>query len=317
MILLKRIIRDPLTHFLAGGALLFGVFAVLHGADTTGTADGKTIVVDQPALLSFMQYQSAAFQLKYFADQFKAMSPKEKSDLVEKYVREEALVREARAMGLDQGDYVIRRRLVQKMLYLMDDTATETFKPTDADLERYFQAHQEVYRSASTITFTHVFVDKEVKHPEGAGLAAGRLKAELESRHAGFDDAPAYGDRVPYLRNYVERTPDFVEAQFGPAFASEVMKLKPSPRWQGPVRSDYGYHLILLTQSKPASVPRLSEVREQVRDDLLRETVAAYRERAIDDLTRRFAVRSKGLSIAPAVRKTGAPGPEPGAAELD
>ena len=298
MIVVKRIVRDPLTHFLAGGGVLFAVFALLHGGDTTGTADGKTIVVDQPALLNFMQYESAAFQPEVFSTQFNAMSAKDKKDLIDQYVRQEALVREARAMGLDQGDYVIRRRMVQKMMYLMDDTATQTFNPTEADLQRYFQAHQDVYRNAATITFTHVFVDKEAAHPGGAERAAERLKAELEARHAGFSDAPGYGDRFPYLRNYVQRTPDFVESQFGAGFATAVMKLQPSSHWQGPIESDYGYHLVLLTETTPAALPKLSEVRGQVKDDLLRDTVAAYREKAIADLVRRFTVRWRRSSAA-------------------
>jgi parvulin-like peptidyl-prolyl isomerase len=296
----KRIVRDPLTHFLAGGGILFAVFVLLHGGDTTGTADGKTIVVDRPSLVTFMQYESAAFQPEVFSTQFNAMSAKDRKALVDDYVRQEALVREARAMGLDQGDYVIRRRMVQKMMYLIDDAATQTFSPTEADLQRYFQAHVEAYRNAATVTFTHVFVDKEIKHPGGAQRAAERLKAELEARHAGFQDAPGYGDRFAYLRNYVQRTPDFVVNQFGAGFASAVMKLQPSSRWQGPIESDYGYHLVLLTQKTPAALPKLAEVRDQVKDDLLRETIAAYRDKALADLTRRFTVKLKGVSLAPA-----------------
>jgi len=298
MNVVKRIVRDPLIHFLAGGGLLFAVFALLHGGDTTGTSDGKTIVVDQPALVTFMQYQSSAFQPAYFTAQFNAMSAKDRKALIDKYVREEALVREARAMGLDQGDYVIRRRMIQKMTYLIDDAATETFDPTEADLQRYFLAHKDAYQSAPTITFTHVFVDQEIKHPEGAEARAERLKAQLEAKRAGFDDAPGYGDRFAYLSNYVQRTPDFVENQFGAEFAAAAMKLQPSSHWQGPIKSDYGYHLVLVTQRAPASLPKLSEVRDQVKDDLLRDTIAAYREKALDDLTRRFAVRWKAGSGA-------------------
>jgi parvulin-like peptidyl-prolyl isomerase len=297
-----RVFRDPLVHFLAAGAMLFGVFALLHRSDTTGVAGGKTIVVDRPALMAFMQYQSAAFQPKVFAARFNALTADERKALIDKYVQEEALVREARALGLDQGDYVIRRRMVQKMLYLMDDTATETFSPSEADLQRYFQSHQEVYRGVSTVTFTHVFIDNEVAHPAGAEQAAEALKRTLERRRAGFADAPAYGDRFAYLQNYVERTPDFVESQFGAAFGAQLATLQPSPHWQGPIRSDYGWHLVLLTQRKPAELPAFAAVREQVKDDLLRDTIAGYRRKAITDLAGRFKVELKDLPKAPAGR---------------
>jgi hypothetical protein len=292
---LKRIVRDPLVHFLAAGALLFAGYAVLNPQAAAGGGGGRTIVVDRAALVTFMQYQSAAFQPRYFEAQFQALSPAERQGLIDKYVQEEALVREAGALGLDQGDYVIRRRMIQKMMYLMDDVATESFAPSDADLQRYFQAHQDAYRGPATVTFTHVFVDNEVRHPEGAEKTADALRAKLEQRRARFNDAPAYGDRFAYLQNYVDRTPDFVGNQFGVGFAAALAKLQPSEHWQGPIRSDYGWHLVLLTERKPAQMPRFADVREQVKDDLLRDTLSTNRRKGIADLVGRYKVELKGL----------------------
>jgi hypothetical protein len=292
---LARIVRDPLTHFLAAGALLFAGYAVLHPRAATGVGDGRTIVVDREALVSFMQYQSAAFQPRYFEAQFTALTPAARQALIDRYVQEEALVREAGALGLDQGDYVIRRRMIQKMMYLMDDAATEGFAPSDADLQHYFQAHPDAYRGPATVTFTHVFVDNEVRHPEGAQTVAETLKVKLEQRRARFADAPAYGDRFAYLQNYVERTPDFVGSQFGAGFAGALAKLQPSEHWQGPIRSDYGWHLVLLTERKPAQLPRFADVREQVKDDMLRDTLSNHRRKEIADLIGRYRVELKGL----------------------
>ncbi|MGZ3274480.1 MAG: peptidyl-prolyl cis-trans isomerase [Caulobacteraceae bacterium] len=292
---LARVVRDPLVHFLAAGALLFAVFAALHPQAASGASEGKTIVVDREALVAFMQYRSAAFQPQYFEAQFKALSPVERQALIDRYVQEEALVREAGALGLDRGDYVIRRRMIQKMMYLMDDAATGTFAPSDADLQHYFQAHQDAYRGPATVTFTHVFVDNEVSHPEGAQRAAEALKAKLERRRAGFADAPAYGDRFAYLQNYVERTSDFVGSQFGAGFAAALAGLRPSDHWQGPIRSDYGWHLVLLTQRKPAELAKFADVRQQVKEDMLRDTLANYRKKAIADLVGQFRVALKDL----------------------
>jgi hypothetical protein len=308
MVRARRIVRDPLVHFLIGGGLLFALYAAFHGAGGGAERDDTLIVVDRPALVNFLQYQSAAFQPHVFAAQFAAMSGKDKQALVARYVREEALVREGRAMGLDRVDYVIRERMVQKMTYLIDDAATATFQPGDAELQRYFAAHRADYQTAPTMTFTHVFVDREVDHPGGGRLAAALLKAELERRHAGFGDAPAYGDRFPYLQNYVQRTPDFVRSQFGGAFAAAMGKIRPSPHWQGPIASDYGYHLVLLTARAPAAPVTLSDVRDRVRDDLLHDAVAAYRDKALDDLVRRFTVRIEGLSVAMPARPSASTG---------
>lgn len=292
---LLKVLRDPLLHFLVAGAALFGLYGLIHPSDTTGTGDGKRIVVDRAALTSFMQYQSAAFQPKYFEAQFDGLTADGRKALIDKYVQEEALVREARAMGLDQGDYVIRRRMVQKMMYLMDDTASETFAPSHAALEGYYASHPDAYRGPATVTFTHVFLDNEVAHAGGAERAAEEMRRRLEARHAGFNDAPAYGDRFAYLQNYIDRTPDFVGGQFGTGFAAALAQMQPSDHWQGPIHSDYGWHLVLLTERRPAELPAFDKVSEQVKDDLLRETIAGYRQKAIADLAGRFKVTLKDL----------------------
>lgn len=297
IVALKRLARDPLVHFLAAGVLLFGVYQLVADPPAAGS-DGKTIVVNRDALLRFMQYQSAAFEPKYFSEKLDAMSAREKRDLIDQYVREEALYREASAMGLTDGDYVIRRRIVQKMLFLIDDAASEFFDPDDAALNRYFQEHRDRYRVSPSLTFTHVFVDKEVDRNESAEQTAEKLKAQLQAQGARFDDAPRYGDRFPYLQNYVARTPEYVESQLGTAFTSALMSLEPAPdRWQGPIESPFGYHVVMLTGHKAGYLPALDEVREQVKDDLLRDTREKYEQQAVDDLVQRFDVELEGLSV--------------------
>src|SRR5262249_31075587 len=153
--------------------------------------------------------------------QLDAMSPEERKSLVDQYVEEEMLYREAKALGLEQGDYVIRQRLVQKMRYLIDDLTEGGEAPSDAVLSDYLQKHKDIYVLEPSVTFTHVFVDTSVHGERAAKEIAERLKAELDSKGAGFNDAPQFGDRFPFLVNYVERTLDYVTSQFGAEFVSE------------------------------------------------------------------------------------------------
>lgn len=303
---LPTLFRDPLVHFLVAGGLLFGLYRVMHGPQAAQPQEARTILVDQPSLLRFMQYESMAFKPDYFRKTLASLPADQERELIERYVREEALFREASAMGLAEGDYVIRRRLVQKMLYLLDDTATESFAPNDAALLGYLHAHEDRYREAPTITFTQVFLDDAILRPEGGERAAERLKRELEAHHVGFDQAPRYGDRPPYLQNYIRRTAAFVENQLGANFASHVTALQPSDRWQGPIRSNYGYHLVLVRQREAARLPELAQIRQEVSDDLLRDVVAAYREKAIKDLIKRYRVQKTDVAIAAAAPVAGA-----------
>jgi len=287
---LRRIIRDPLVLFLLLGGALFAFNHWLNPPDSR-SADARTIVVDQPTLVSFLQYRSQAFEPEYFLKAYQAMSPAERQQLVETYVREEAMAREAKALGLDKADYVIRQRLIQKMLYLADGAANELPKPSDGELKAYFEAHPDAYASPAEMTFTHVFVDNEVTHPGGGEAEAERLKAQLNARRAGFNDAPQYGDRFPYLQNYVGRSSEFIANQFGPAFADALAKLKPSGQWQGPVQSQFGWHVVLLTKLTPGGMPDFEEVRGQVEEDYRLEKSTEARDASIDELVGQYDVK--------------------------
>ena len=291
----RRILRDPLVHFLLGGALLFAASWLFADGDSR-SADETTIIVDEAALLSYMQYRSQAFEPAYFEDVFEAMSPTERQQLVDTYVREEAMVREARAMGLDDVDFVIRQRLIQKILFLADGTGDGQDSVDEEALQAYYEANRETYLSPGSVTFTHVFIDREKAHPGGGEAAARQAKARLAADRAGFNDAPAYGDRFPFLQNYIERAPDFVANQFGADFAAALARLEPADGWQGPIRSDYGWHLVLLTGREDAVVPQLSAIREQVLGDLMLERNAGVRQRAIDDLLSQYDVRVEGIA---------------------
>jgi len=287
---LRRIGRDPLVHFLLAGALLFALNHWLNPPDSR-SEEVTTIVVDEAALVNFMQYRSQAFEPDYFIAAYEAMSPAERQQLVDTYVREEALAREARAMGLDSADYVIRQRLIQKMLFLADGSAGELGEPSEDELKTWFEAHSADYANPEQASFTHVFIDNEVSHPGGGRAEAERVKARLNARKAGYNDAPRYGDRFPYLQNYVGRSFEFVANQLGPGFAAELAKLKPSAGWQGPVRSQFGWHLVLLTKRDKAGLPDFATVRAQVLEDYRNERASKARDASIAELLEQYEVR--------------------------
>lgn len=287
---LPGILKDPLVHFLLISAALFGLYARFGTADPRD-ADRTTIAVDKGALLSFMQYRASAFEPEYFEAQFAALSPQQLRELANAYVREEAMAREAETMGLGENDYVIRRRLVQKVQFLIDEAGVDGKAPDDAALRDHFARNKAAYRMPASLTFTHVFIDDEVVHAGDRQHIARQLKARLEARGAGFNDAPAYGDRFPYQQNYVGRDTGFIANQFGAAFARALEGQQPSGHWLGPIRSDYGWHLVLLSERKPATLPSFEQVRDRVANDYAAHRIARNREREIDDLVKHYRVR--------------------------
>lgn len=290
---LARLFRDPLLHFLIAGAVLYGV--VSRHAPPAAHADANVIAVDRAAMLTFIQYRSKAFEAGAAERLFGALSPDERRRLVDDYVREEALYREAKALGVAENDYVIRERMVQSAAFLADAAAGAP-AVSDRDAEAYLATHKSDYSIEPSVTFAHVFF----AGPEAEAKARAAV-ARLNRAGAKFEDAPRYGDRFPFHVNYVERTYDYVASQFGDAAAKTVFDAAtPLDVWAGPLQSEYGWHAVLVTARAPARDPQFSEIRDRVVDDARRARADAARERAVADIVGRYkVVRAKDLDAPP------------------
>lgn len=285
-----RIVREPLVHFVVAGIVLVGLYSAIRGP-ADGPLDDRTISVDRNALLTYMQYRANAFEPDTFGSVLDSMSDDELSKLIDAYVREEIKFREARALGLMSGDYVIRQRMVQKIDFLFGDLAAAGVDDDEADLRSYFEAHKDDYAIEGSVTFTHVFLDADRRGTEQAHADAQALALELNAAGAEFSDAAGFGDRFPYLRNYVDRTSSFVESHFGSEFATAIMALPVEPQtWQGPIRSAYGEHLALITRRTERRIPPFEQVRDLVREDFVRARTATEQERMVDGLRSRYRV---------------------------
>lgn len=282
-------LKEPLAHFLAAGLGLFALFGIVNRDE--GTDDAKVIIVDEGALLTFVQYRIKAFNPELARNKLDSLSDEELATLIDDFVREEVLHREALALGLGEDDYVIRRRLVQKLEFITEGFAEASVVPDEASLQRYFDAHKSDYYVEPFVTFTHVFFETEDRpRAEAWAKAKGKL-AELNRRSTPFSDAPKYGDRFLYHVNYVERTPEYVESHFGAPMTKAVFELEPNDLvWRGPFDSPYGVHLVLLITNEPGREPSLAEIEERVREDWRRSRVREEAEAAIEDIVDAYDV---------------------------
>ena len=142
--------------------------------------------------------------------------------LVEDFVREEVLYREALARGLDLADLVVRRRLVQKMEVLA--FADSAPLAGDAGVMGYFLAHHEDYRLPERVTFAHAFFSTAAR---GARAAADARAARTRLRRAGAADAAGVGDPPVAASPVTAATHRQVRDRFGAEFADSVFALEP------------------------------------------------------------------------------------------
>ncbi len=287
---MRKILKDPLVHFLVLGLGLFVLFDLV--ANDEAAYDSKVINVDRDALLTFVQYRSRAFEPKAAAARLDDMSEDELERLIADYVREEALYREAKALGVDKNDYIIKRRMIQSIEFITDGFVTAAVDVSDDDIAAHYEANREDYYINPFVTFTHVFFSGE-RHSRDETLALATAKlAELKRQQVPFSDAPGHGDRFPYFVDYVERDPQFVASHFGLPMAEEVFALESSDStWHGPFESQYGMHLIMLTRKAEGRYPELAEIEAVVRDDAERDAVAALKDKAIQAIVDTYEVR--------------------------
>ncbi len=287
---MKNILKEPLLHFLVIGLGLFVLFEIVAGDDDA--FDSKVIEVDRDRLLTFVQFRTRAFEPGVAAERLDAMPPDELERLIDDYVREEALHREALALGMDKNDYVIKRRMIQSIEFVTNGFVTAAVDVSDEDVEAFYEANREDYFVPPYVTFAHVFVSAEDRDRGEIESAATRMLAELNAAQAPFSHAPRYGDRFPYFVNYVERSAELVASHFGAQMAETVFSLQPSETtWQGPFESAYGFHLVMLARKAEGRYPELDEIADTVRRDAEREAVNSLQDEAIQAIVDTYEIR--------------------------
>lgn len=288
---LTKLIKQPLLHFLLLGIALFLVFEYSSTKNNNSSND-KLIVIDRGTLLTFMQYRSKAFNEQHFSQQLDTMSKQERQRLINDLVHEEVLYREALYLQLDDNDYVIKRRLIQKLEFLTKGFITADSNLTEADINTYYDEHKDEYYVQPYVTFTHVFFDHERLDRHQANVLAKKTLEQLNKDQVSFSQGIQYGDRFLYHANYVERTPDYVSSHFGAEMAESIFKLLPNDKqWRGPYESPYGLHLVMLTKNEPGRYPQVTEIYGWVKDDAEQAMVRTKTEAAINEIIRSYDVK--------------------------
>jgi peptidyl-prolyl cis-trans isomerase C len=286
MSVIQSTLKQPLLHFVVIGALLFLLFSLSD--NNNQAADGSIITVNRAELLNYMQYQANAFNEEFFAQQLDRMDENQRQMLIESYYRQEALYREALAMGMDKGDNDIKLRMVDKLVFLLQGSVPVVPAATEEDLENYYADNANIYRRPASYSFTHVYIDDQEHSAEGRDRADSLLE-ELIENNVDFFGASAYGDTFPYLQNYVRRSRDFIRNNFDDEFANWLDSIEVQDGlWQGPIESPLGFHIVMLSNRFPAELPSLDEIRARVEEDFYIESEYKLRLEAENNLISKY-----------------------------
>lgn len=266
---MSKWLKEPLIHFLVLGGL---IFAAYNAMVDRGSVEGE-IFISRGQQENLLNTFSRTWQ--------RPPTPAEFQGLLKDYIRQEIAYREGQTMGLDQDDIVIRRRIRQKLELLAEDVAT-LVPPTEEDLRTYLDTHTEEFAQEPRLTLRQVYFSTDRR-----GAAAEQDALELMRRITtdGPDgDFEAFGDPLPLPPEIRDLRESEVARLFGTVFTDDLQGLE-TGRWQGPVRSGFGLHLVFIEKRMAGRMPQLDEVRDAVQ----REWLSERRKASVDGLYERLA----------------------------
>lgn len=243
-----RVLREPLVHFFVIGFVLFG-WSVTHEPDP--------VPLDE---IHVTAGQAENIAMLFERTWKRPPTSTEFAKLIDGHIREEVLYREAKILGLDRDDVIIRQRMVQKYDFLTDDVSALR-QPDDGELAAILQAESERYSIAAKITFQHIFLSP--KNTEGD--IAQRID-ELLIRLETGSDPELLGDPIDLPSRAELADQKRISAAFGPRFADALLE-QPIGSWSGPVSSAYGQHLVRVEARSERRLPDLAEVHARLERD--------------------------------------------------
>lgn len=279
--LFRRILRDPLSHFLILGLGLFLLFGFANGGmlrDPHGT-----ITVTDERLTTWLQYRNKAFSPAAAAAYLRDMPADQKAEMIEEYIKDEALYRRALTLGLENNDAIIRQRLIQKMDYVALGLTGLPQKPqvSEQALRDWFAERSDDYMAPAWVTLTHIYF-KEKADADAAALLINT-----------GGDAPS-GERFLFRRNYVEATHALITDHLGAAIAGFAFAgADYVGTWSAPIQSPYGWHLVKVIKFQPDTLPPFEELAPQLLQDWYREQQQKARDIAIKAIVDTFTIKNE------------------------
>ncbi len=217
--------REPLVHFLGLAALLFVANAVFSG-------DDREVITVDVATQEYLVQQRQDLLLRDMTDQ-------EKAEVVEGFIEEEILVREARKRGFENSSR-IRALLIQNMRFFM---ANDIPDPTEEELHAFFDESSERFETKPTITYEHVyFTDPDTVPADTLKV----LRAGADYREIGDSNL-----LTAKLARAGERQ---IVATFGREQTPRILGIN-DDQWHGPFTSPYGVHFLRVSERHPPVRP--------------------------------------------------------------
>lgn len=273
---MKRLIREPLVHFVLIAVAIFVVYGWLSDRRASDEQTIRVTAADIDRMAALFTTEAGGLP-----------SEQDMRTMILDHIEQQALAREARRLGLAEGDTVVERRLAQKMSFMITDMEAVT-SPEPGELEEWFAQNQALFVEPDRISFQHVFFTR-ADDP--------RLDETMQALRDDPEIWRSLGDPFMLQRTYSELPPREIGRLFGSAFANEIAQAnREQGTWSAPVASALGVHLVRVTARREGGLPELETIRDRVQTRWQEENGRAQAREAVAAIVDRYTVEIEGIS---------------------
>jgi len=281
MMIMKRIFSEPLLQFFILGLLLYVLVSFVQ---SKRERQSKEIVVDNERI---------GLLITNYKNQMGILPTKEQLDaMIENYIHEEMAYREAKKMGLDNDDEIIRRRLSQKFDFLKSDLK-EVPPPTEQQLKDFYQNNPSLFQTEKAVNFSHVFFSADNSNDSITKQRALSVLQQL--KNSTLERAPEKGDKFALQYDYTEQTPLDIKQNFGDKPILESLFSAPIQKWTGPVQSGYGWHLVYILKRVDASLMPFEASKNIVKAKYMEATKDEQNKKAFEQIEKNYVIKRNYL----------------------
>ncbi len=274
---LKRLLHEPLLHFLLIGAGLF----LLYEVSQEQIPDAPDRIVVSPGQLQQLQAQFKRTWMREPGQQ-------ELDKLIKGHVRNEVYYREALALGLDRNDPQVKQRMRLKLEFLLEDLTAEE-PPSDELLNEFMLQNEQRFFIQPQVSFQQLYLNPDKRADFDAD--AKRILKQLQQGEA----VATLGDATMLPYELTQASQYEIRRSFGEDFATDVVKL-PVGDWSGPIYSQLGVHLVRVSEHTAGYLPELAQVRDQVERDYLAQRRQQLKDIAYEKLREGYEVVIQGAT---------------------
>jgi hypothetical protein len=274
---MKRLIKEPLVHFLLLGFLIFGYYYWIK----KDTASEDTILINDAEYNYLLSTWKKQWQQDPNEEEIKAF--------LDQYLRQEVFYKEALNIGLDHNDIIIKRRLAQKMEAVSNDMSAMVKPPTDEELKAFYEENKDLFQLPEVYSFQQIlFLDDE----PGVDQEIQKVKAALEK-----------GEGIPSSR----RTKLALKNSWGNAYANDIhnafgddftnaLEQAKLNQWII-LPSGFGKHLVYISSKDDAGLAHFDEIKSYVKKEFEYRTEVETQEQVYQDLLKKYQVEITASNV--------------------